>query len=264
MSAHETRGPRLVEERRQQIRELLLRRGAVTISELQSRFGVSSMTARRDLEQLASRGYAQRAHGGAVLPSVVLPENSFAQRMHVASEAKRRLAEATLALLGAGETIFLDSSSTAYHVASQIAQQGREVRVITNSGPVVQLLTASDDARVELCVIGGMLRRLTSSYVGPSSIRAIKDLFADRVVLSVAGITATGVLTDADPLEAQVKRSMIEQSGESILLLDESKLATHARQAIVPLARITLVIADGIGGEDARRLRAAGPRVQLI
>jgi DeoR/GlpR family transcriptional regulator of sugar metabolism len=259
-----TRGPRLGEERRQQIREMLMERGAVTIGELQSRFGVSSMTARRDLEALASRGYAQRAHGGAVLPSVVVPENSFAQRVHVASEAKQRLAEAALALLRAGETLFLDSSSTAYNVARQIALAGLEVRVITNSGPVVQLLTASDDPRVELCVIGGMLRRLTSSFVGPSSIRAIKDLFADRAIVSVAGITSAGMLTDADALEAQVKRSMIEQSSESLLLLDETKLATHARQAIVSLSAITVVIADGVDGEDAQRLRAAGPRVQLI
>ena len=67
--------------------------------------------------------------------------------------------------------------------------------------------------------------------------RTIREHFADRLFLSVTGVTHDGMLTDIDVLEAEVKRAMLEQAEESVLLLDGSKLAAHGRQAIAPLAR---------------------------
>jgi DeoR/GlpR family transcriptional regulator of sugar metabolism len=243
---------------------LLLETGAVTVSQLQTRFGVSPMTARRDLEALEQRGTARRTHGGAVLPSVAVPENSFAQRVGVGTEAKVRLAEAAYQLLAGGETVFLDSSSTTYFLARRIARGDVPLRVLTNSGPVMQTIATCEDPQVELYAIGGMLRRLTGSYVGPSSVRAVREHFADRVFMSVTGIAPNGVLTDADDLEAAIKRARIEQSKESVLLLDGSKLATRGRQAIAPLSALSAVLADGLDATEAERLEASGVAVRVI
>ena len=46
----------LAETRRREITEALRSNGAVTVAELESRFGVSPMTARRDLDELERRG----------------------------------------------------------------------------------------------------------------------------------------------------------------------------------------------------------------
>ena len=242
--------------RREEIRTLLIEAGAVTVSQLQDRFGISPMTARRDLDALERQGSARRTHGGAVLPTLIAPEDSFTKRVGVAADAKLRLADAAFALLKPGETLFLDSSSTAYFLARKIAQGGRPVRVLTNSGPVMEVLTAAED--VELYVIGGAHRRLTGSFVGPSAVRMIREHFADRAFLSVTGLARYQVLTDADGLEAAVKRAMIEQSGEAVLLLDASKLATHGKHAVAQLSQLSLVLADGLTAEDARRLGAEG------
>src|SRR3954470_18385243 len=180
------------------VADMLQTAGAVTIMDLQARFGVSPMTARRDLAVLAERGVARRTHGGAVLPSLAARENSFAQRLRNAPEAKARLAEAAFALLTPGETVFLDASSTTYFVARLIAERGLGVRVITNSLPVLQELS---EAEVEVVAIGGTFRRLTCSYVGPAAVRAVREHFADRLLFSVTGVTPTGVMTDADLLE---------------------------------------------------------------
>src|SRR4051794_22482056 len=110
----------LGEARRSMVAEMLEASGTVTITDLQSRFGVSPMTARRDLAILAERGVAQRTHGGAVLPSLAARENTFSQRLRGAPEAKTRLAEAAFALLAPGETVFLDASTTTYLVARLI------------------------------------------------------------------------------------------------------------------------------------------------
>jgi DeoR/GlpR family transcriptional regulator of sugar metabolism len=256
--------PQLAESRREMIKAMLMETGAVTVSELLARFGVSPMTARRDLDELERRGVARRTHGGAVLPSIVAPENSFAQRVAVATDAKIRLADAAFELLQGGETVFLDSSSTAYFLARRIAEDGLAVRVLTNSGPALQVLAAREDPPVELYAIGGMLRRLTGSYVGPSAVRMIREHFADKLFLSVTGVSRNGVMTDADDLEAAVKRAMLDQVKQSILLLDASKLATHGRQSVAPLTAVSVVLADGLSNEAAERLRADGVTLRVV
>jgi DeoR/GlpR family transcriptional regulator of sugar metabolism len=256
--------PTLSEVRRAWIRETLLSSGAVTVGEVQERFSVSPMTARRDLDALERRGAARRTHGGAVLPLIAVGEDSFTQRLGVAPEAKMRLAEAAFRLVRPGETVFLDSSSTAYYVARRLADSSLRVRVITNSGPVMQALAASECADVELHAIGGVLRRLTHSYVGPASVRAVREHFADRVFLSVTGVTQTGLLTDIDALEAEVKRAMLDQASERILLLDESKLTAHGRQAIGSLQSVSLVLAHGLAADAAAQVRAHGVALRLV
>jgi DeoR/GlpR family transcriptional regulator of sugar metabolism len=255
--------PQLAESRRGMIKAMLMETGAVTVSELLTRFGVSPMTARRDLDELERRGVARRTHGGAVLPSVVAPENSFTQRVAVATDAKIRLADAAFETLRGGETVFLDSSSTAYFLARRIAEDGLAVRVLTNSGPCLQMLSAREDPPLDLYAIGGMLRRLTGSYVGPSAVRMIREHFADKLFLSVTGIARNGMLTDADDLEAAVKRAMLEQAKQSVLLLDASKLTTYGRQSVAPLASVSLVIADGLSHEASERLRADGVTLRV-
>src|SRR3954447_10917419 len=254
--------PRLSEERRSIVAEWLQSEGAVKITDLQSRFGVSPMTARRDLAILADRGLARRTHGGAVIPSIAAPENSFRHRLGDAPEAKARLAEAAFALLSPGETVFLDASSTTYYVARLIAQRGLAIRVITNSLPVLQELSGSDQIDTEVVAIGGTFRRLTCSYVGPAAVRAAREHFADRLLLSVTGVTANGVLTDVDVLEAEVKRTMLEQADESVLLVDDSKLAARGRQALAQVRQVSLVLADGLAAEGVERLTELGATVR--
>jgi DeoR/GlpR family transcriptional regulator of sugar metabolism len=251
---------RLGEARRQRVRELLTADGAVTIAELRARFGISPMTARRDLAVLEQQGLARRTHGGAVLPPVAAQENSFAQRLGTATAAKQRLADAAVGLLEPGETLFLDSSSTAYFVARRIAQLGLAARIVTNCGAIMQTIAACEHEHVELFAIGGTLRRLTGSYVGPSAVRVIREHYADRAVLSVMGIARNGTLMDGDPLEAEVKRAMVQQSAHSLLLVDASKLTARGRQAVVPLKSVSQVLADGLTTAGVERLLASGAR----
>ncbi len=112
-----------------------------------------------------------------------------------------------------------------------------------------------------MVAIGGTFRRLTCSYVGPGSVRSVREHFADRLFLSVTGVTADGVMTDADVLEAEVKRAMLEQAGQSVLLLDSSKLSARGRQAIAPVAAVAFVLADGLDAEGRARLGDLGVTV---
>jgi DeoR/GlpR family transcriptional regulator of sugar metabolism len=255
--------PMLAMARRSAIADLLRDSGAITVTEVESRFGVSPMTARRDLAELERQGIARRTHGGAVLPSISAQEDSFAQRVEVATEAKASLAEAAVAMLSPRETIFLDSSSTAYFVARKIVDLGLGVTVITNSLPVMEAVAARE-TNVNLVGIGGTLRPLTRSYVGPYAIHTVLGHFADRMFLSVKGVTRDGVLTDADELEAEVKRAMIAQSEEAVLLLDDSKLGARGQNAIARVTEVSSVLAHGAPAAALEPLRATGVKLKVV
>ncbi len=254
----------LAETRRQQIAEALGARGAVTVAEVEAEFGVSPMTARRDLDELARRGVVRRTHGGAVPPSTSAQEDSFARRLRAEPEAKRQLAVAAVEMLASRETVFLDSSTTSYFVARRIIESGLHATVLTNSLPITELVFKEGGPHVELIGIGGTLRRLTRSFVGPFSVRTVKGHFADRLFMSCKGLTENGMMTDADALEAEVKRAMIEQSGDAVLLVDRSKLDVRGLSLIGTVAEVSGVLAHGLSPAETAPLHAAGAALRLV
>ena len=249
----------LAETRRRAIAEALRSTGSVTVAEVEASFGVSPMTARRDLDELERRGVLRRTHGGAVLPTTSAHEDSFARRLDVSTEAKRRLAEEAVALMAPGETVFLDSSTTSYFVARRVIETGLATTILTNSLPVMELVFNDGGPNVELIGVGGTLRRLTRSFVGPFAVRTVQGHFADRLFLSVKGLTETGMMTDADALEAEVKRTMIGQAGEATLLVDRSKVLVRGLSVVASVAELAGVLAHGL---TARRRRRCGLRAR--
>jgi DeoR/GlpR family transcriptional regulator of sugar metabolism len=254
----------LAETRRREIAEALRANGAITVAEVEARFGVSPMTARRDLDELERRGVVRRTHGGAVLPATASHEDSFARRLNVSADAKRQLAEAAVEGLSPRETLFLDSSTTSYFVARRLIETGLAATVLTNSLPVMELVFKEGGPDMELIGIGGTLRRLTRSFVGPFAVRTVEGHFADRLFLSVKGLTPSGMMTDADPLEAEVKRTMIAQAGDATLLVDHSKLGVRGLTVVASVAEVTSVMVHGFSPADTNPLLAAGAHVRVV
>ena len=92
--------------------------------------------------------------------------------------------------------------------------------------------------------------------------RGVKAHFADTVLLSVKGVTGDGHLSDPDPLEAEVKRSMIQHARRPVLLVDSSKFARPALSAIAPVTDFALVLAADVPKRELLALTRAGVEVQ--
>jgi DeoR/GlpR family transcriptional regulator of sugar metabolism len=92
-------------------------------------------------------------------------------------------------------------------------------------------------------------------------VRTVQGHFADRLFLSVKGVAANGMLTDADPLEAEVKRAMIDQAGEATLLIDRDKLSMRGLSVIAPIGSIATTLAHGLTDSEADGLRLGGTTV---
>jgi DeoR/GlpR family transcriptional regulator of sugar metabolism len=257
------RASMLPDERRRLITERLRQHGSVSVSGLEAEFGISPMTARRDLDELERRGVAHRTHGGAVLPSLSSHEDSFLQRLDVAVEVKERLAEEALKLIEPGEAVFVDSSTTGYIAARRIVRENRKCTLLTNSVPIMQLVCEVDAPQVEMIGAGGTLRKLTRSFVGPQAVRDIESHFADHVLFSVRGLT-DGYLTDPEPLESEVKRAMIHRAREAVLLIDGSKFDRPALSQIVHVEAVSLIVAADVDEETLAPLVRAGVPVKRI
>ena len=112
--------------------------------------------------------------------------------------------------------------------------------------------------------MGGTLRRLTRSFVGPQAVAGIEAHFADQAIFSVAGLTDDGHLTDPDPLEAEIKRTMIRRARRTILLVDDSKFDRAALSVIVDATEVHVIFAAGATERSLAGLRRAGVDVKPV
>jgi DeoR family transcriptional regulator of aga operon len=94
--------------------------------------------------------------------------------------------------------------------------------------------------------------------------RAIEAHFADHAAFSVRGLTRDGHLTDPDPLEAEVKRAMIDRARQVILLVDGSKLDRPALTEIATVDRVSVILAADAEDGALRRLQRAGIDVRPV
>jgi DeoR/GlpR family transcriptional regulator of sugar metabolism len=238
--------------------------GSVKLAGLEQELGVSTATARRDLAVLERQGKVKRTHGGAVLPGVAQHEDSFQQRLGEAVEAKKRLARAAARLLGAEETVFIDSSTTAYYATQRMLAEAPNVTYLTNLVPVMDLFSTVDPSRASMVGLGGIFRPLTLSFVGPCTIDALESYLADRTFFSVKGVTRDGHLTEPNPLEAEVKRAMIRRSDRPVLLVDGRKFERRGASVIAHISEVSLVITADASAAYVERLEDLGVEVQSL
>jgi len=237
--------------------------GSVSVADLRTRFGISPMTARRDLAVLEEAGLVRRSYGGAVLEPAASSEASFRHRVATEVEAKQRLAIAAANLVAEGDRVLLDSSSTAYFLARRIVAERIPATLITNSLPVMSLVAEDDGGRAALYGLCGEYRTLARSFVGPRTTGAIGRQHADTVFLSTQGVAEDGYLTEPHWLEADVKRTMMRSAGQVVLLVDASKLGPRGLNVIARLSAVTrALVADA--GERVRVLARAGVEVQVV
>ncbi|WP_232662695.1 DeoR/GlpR family DNA-binding transcription regulator [Pseudonocardia sp. TRM90224] len=214
--------------------------GRVTVSELAERFGVSTVTVRKDLDALERRTLLRRIRGGAV--SVGVPdEGAFQNRLHHAAAAKQAIARAAAGIVGNGDVVALDSSSTCFYLAQELVDR-RNLVVVTNGLRSASLLMEESSALVFLP--GGVLRRAAASVVGP-----IGDVLAGRGRIGkgffgVAGLSIEHGLMDVAPEEAQAKAQLVGACNEVYGLFDASKIGRFALHPFVATGGIDALYTD--------------------
>src|ERR671936_1473180 len=104
----------------QRILALLETRDGVGVAELAGAFSVSEVTVRHDLSELARQGLVARVRGGVRPLERGHSELAFDVRLRLQANEKRAIARAAAAMVGDGEAVALDSSTTAYFLAREL------------------------------------------------------------------------------------------------------------------------------------------------
>lgn len=244
------------QDRQNAILALIAHRGEVRVEELAARFSVSVETVRRDLAQLDARGMLRKVHGGARLPSLHA-EDSYGDRLDARAAEKERIARHLAALVGSGETLFLDTGSTTLACARALSRH-EGLTAVTNSVHVAQALAAGGRARVFL--LGGLFAPGNVQTVGAMVLEDLSRFHADRAVLTVSGLHAGLGATDADCEEAQVARAMIARARQTVIVADSAKIGLVSAFSVCATEAIdVLVTEDGaLAGPVIAAALAAG------
>jgi DeoR/GlpR family transcriptional regulator of sugar metabolism len=108
--------------------------------------------------------------------------------------------------------------------------------------PVMELFMREEAPKTDVVGVGGLMRKLTLSFVGPHAVETISAHSADKAFISVKGIIREGYLTDPDLLEAQVKRAMTEHCEEPILIADGSKFEKRGLSVVTHVSKLSRVL----------------------
>ena len=252
----------LAGQRRRKILDLIELKGQVTVRDLVEKFSISAVTARADLDALSTQSMVVRSHGGAVRQVEASQDYPLRLKETLHHAEKTRIGRAAAELIQNNETVILDSGTTTAEIARHLkARRLQSVTVITHALNIAYELMDAQDLYV--IMIGGLLRPVSCSFVGPQAEMMLKEFHADRLFLAVDGFDLENVPSTPDVLEAQLNRLMMKISKEVNVVADFSKLGRKSVSRIGPLAGVHRLITDTRAPEDfSEALRKA--KVEVI
>ena len=234
--------------------------GALTVEQLCAAADVSPATMRRDLDALEAEGLINRVRGGAVLRSPVeqqlvdadtaLP---FATVVGADTDDKAAVARCAAGLVADGDVVLLDIGTTTMMLAQQL--RGRSITVVTASLAVLDVLR--EDAKVELILLGGQVRRTYHSLVGSLTEDSLRQVRANVAFIGVSGVRSDGTVLDTTAVEVPVKRSLIHAADRAVVVADRHKFPGTGALRVCGTAELAGVVtnrgADAITLDTLRR-----------
>jgi DeoR family fructose operon transcriptional repressor len=250
------------EERKQMIVELVDENVKTTVAELCTRFSVSPATIRNDLRELEQSGLLKRTHGGAISSRrATFEPDAYEKAVERIGQKQAIAARAAAAYVTEGDTIALDTGTTAFAFARQLTGY-RNLTVVTNDLQIASYLERS--SRAHVIVAGGTVRRNFHCTVGPKALDTVANLNADKTFLCANGVSIKRGVTTPNVETADFKRMLAEIGDEVILLADSSKLDKTSFAKYADIGQIDVLVTDDEADADyLRQLRDKGVMVEI-
>lgn len=252
----------ILSQRQQEILALLKNSAGKSVEELAEHFQVTPTTIRREFTYLEdnllivrSRGYARIASENIISPFNIRCDRSKDEKILIARKA--------LEYIHPHDTIIMDSGTSIYMLATQMAAENlNKLVVVTNSLPVANVL--SGKCRVMVC--GGMLEETTMSLLGPNADAMMESVVADKLFLGATGIRLNIGLTVTAPLQYNIKTKMLKSAEQNFILVDSSKFNTIGVNVFCKLADVGTVITvrNRENADAIEKLQKAGVRIDYV
>lgn len=228
-------------ERKNEILATLQKEQRVLVSELAKKYDVTEETIRRDLEKLERDGFVKKTYGGAVLNKNTNVDLPLRIREKTNRQQKQKVAEIAASLIGEGDSIMLDASSTSLMIAQKIKSM-RKLTVITTSVEV--LIELSQSEGINVISTGGNLKASSLSLVGRNTEECLSRFNVDMAFVSCKGIDIERGIMESNELEAGVKLMMKKSAKQTVFVIDSSKFDKISFVKVMDFAKGDIVISD--------------------
>ena len=204
----------------------------VSVEALAKLLNVTVVTVRKDLTRMEKAGLLVRTFGGAARTATGLPQNPNTQMLRrIANRAAEEVSDGDCIILNAGSTTLLLAKCLLLH---------KNLKLITNSIPLGRELINKKDC--QLILLGGRLSGDAVFTHGKDAIRQMAQYKADKLFLSVNGVSLTSGLTTRHAMVADLFMQMIERANEVIVLADDSKFGFESFCHVCDLTAVDKII----------------------
>lgn len=239
-----------ITERHQLILNKLTEKGYVNVSDLSKELDVSAVTIRKDLKLLEEKNLLFRSHGSATVQNPYVTDRHINEKEKIMADQKKHIALRAASMVEDYDNIILASGTTINELARQL-KSVQNVTVISASLIASQVLT--NYTGIEIIQLGGMVRKSSSSVVGPMAEKMLEGYSVNKLFIGVDGIDPEYGLTTTNAMEASLNKSMIHASQKIIVLADSTKINRKGFGKICDIDQVDIIITDN--GADKGILR---------
>jgi DeoR family fructose operon transcriptional repressor len=233
--------PLIPAQRRERIQEYLAVRQIARIADLCALLETSEATIRRDLEWMEADGILERTHGGAILSQRITSEPEYLQRVQKNPEEKKQIGSLTASIIEDGDIVFINSGTTTTQVIHQI-RANASISVFTNN---LNAALEMGEVGFQHYLLGGEYQPTSKSTAGRFAIENLKQVYGDKCIIGVDGISLKHGCTVPTNAEAEVIRAMIERTkGQVIIVADHSKWGVVSNFQIASIDEVDLLVTD--------------------
>ena len=211
------------------------------VSELAEAYEVTEETIRRDLEKLESDGYVKKTYGGAVPKQSSALDLPYNVRETVNVVQKQLIASKVCELIGDGDRVMLDASSTSLYILKKLKDK-KNLTVITNSVKI--LIELADKSDWKVLSTGGELKKNALSLMGSSAEKMIGSYHVDVAICSCRGLDMDFGVTDSNETDGQLKRAIFAAADRRILALDTEKFDHKSFIRVCGFRDIDVIVTD--------------------
>jgi len=229
-----------VQQRRDEIVNLVRRNGFAAVEMLASHFEVTVQTIRRDLNDLSNEGRLARYRGGGGLPSSVANIDYSARQVMNQTE-KDHIATLVARHVPDHVSLFMNIGTTTEAVAGALIHH-QDLRVITNNLNVATILSRRTD--FEITITGGGVRNRDGGVVGQASVDMISQFRVDIGIIGISGIDVDGTLLDFDYDEIRAAQTILRNARKTYLVTDHTKFMRRPLLRMASIAEVSAVFTD--------------------
>jgi DeoR family transcriptional regulator, myo-inositol catabolism operon repressor len=228
------------------IEEYIIEHKSVSLDELMNVFNVSKNTIRRDVQELVERGDFKKVYGGVAVNDDNRAKLESFQDRQVRNQAEKEIiGKAAANYVEDGDIIFVDSGTTTIEMIEFINK--KEVTIITNSLDFI--VRALPYENLNVITAGGILERKTNSFGSLKYMDILNAYNIKKAFMASTGVSLLNGVTNASPLESELKASVVNRSSEVFLLVDHNKFDKYGLMTYCKLDKIDYLITDRMPNE---------------